>query len=137
MPRWEIERVREPAVAVNFVGMHSSIVIEGLRIFARHGVLEQERRVGNEFELDIRLDFDASRAMDSDDVNHTVNYARVIDIVNSAMANPANLLEHAAANIRNEILNEFPQITSGKIALYKIHPPLSAQLARTGFILNW
>lgn len=117
--------------------MQTSIVIEGLRIFARHGVLEQERRVGNEFELDIRLDFDAAQAMDSDDVDHTVNYARVIDIVNARMARPANLLEHATALIRDAICNEFPQITSGRIALYKIHPPLSAQLARTGFILNW
>ena len=117
--------------------MQTSIIIEGLKIFARHGVLEQERRVGNSFELDIRLDFDASQAMESDMVDHTVNYARVIEIVSNTMAVPSNLLEHAAARIRRDICAEFPAITSGRIALYKIHPPLSAQLARTGFILNW
>ena len=117
--------------------MQTSIIIEGLKIFARHGVLEQERRVGNVFELDIRLYFDAARAMESDNVEHTVNYARVIDIVNATMDQPSNLLEHAAARIRQNICNEFPEITSGSIALYKIHPPLSAQLSRTGFILNW
>lgn len=117
--------------------MHTSIVIEGLRIFARHGVLDQERRVGNDFELDIRLFFDASEAMMSDDVAHTINYARVIDIIKSSMAEPSRLLEHATARIKQNLCAEFPAITSGSIALYKIHPPLSAQLGRTGFILNW
>lgn len=117
--------------------MESTIVIEGLKVYARHGVLEQERLVGNTFEIDLRLCFDASAAMESDDVADTVNYARVVDIVNGCMAQPSRLLEHAAARIRKAVCDEFPKITSGRIALYKVHPPLSVQLARTGFILTW
>ena len=41
----------------------SSIVIDGLRIMARHGVWPQETTVGNMFEVSVRLDFDAAGAM--------------------------------------------------------------------------
>ncbi len=117
--------------------METSIVIEGLKIFARHGVLEQERRVGNTFEVDLCLNFDATKAMASDAVGDTVNYARVIELVNEVMAVPSDLLEHVAARIRDAVCGGFPEITSGKIALYKIHPPLSVQLGRVGFVLKW
>ena len=117
--------------------MSESIVIEGLRIHARHGVLPQERRVGNVFEIDLRLDFDATAAMTTDRVESTVNYAEVVEVVEREMAVPSDLLEHVAGRIRTAICHHFPQITSGRLALYKIHPPMKAQLGRIGFIINW
>ena len=127
-----------PSEAVTpVIDMNSEIIIQGLRLHARHGVLPQERRVGNVFELDINLTFDASLAMESDNVDHTVNYARVIELVETQMAIPSDLLENAAMRIRKAICDEFPQITAGSIALYKIHPPLKAQMSRIGFTLKW
>lgn len=114
-----------------------SILIEGLRIHARHGVLPQERTVGNLFELDIRLYFNAHKAMESDLVEETVNYAKVIDLVKDVMEEPSALLEHVAGRIRQAVCSEFPVISGGSISIYKIHPPVNAELGRVGFQLQW
>ncbi len=58
----------------------SSIVIDGLRIMARHGVWPQETTVGNMFEVSVRLDFDAAGAMMADNFGLTVSYAEVIEL---------------------------------------------------------
>jgi len=53
---------------------------------AHHGVGEVERIVGNDFRIDIRLRYDASRAMHSDSIASAINYATVVEIVRSEMA---------------------------------------------------
>lgn len=114
-----------------------SITIDGLRIFARHGVLSQENAGGNVFELDIRLSFPCVTAMESDSLAETVNYAEVIEIVKAQMAVPSKLLEHVVGRIRNAVLQRFPQISGGRIALRKLRPPISAELYAVGFSYEW
>lgn len=114
-----------------------SITIDGLRIFARHGVLSQETAGGNLFELDIRLYFPCVSAMESDSLAETVNYAEVIDIVKAQMAVPSKLLEHVVGRIRKSVLERFPQISGGHIALRKLRPPISAELDAVGFSYEW
>lgn len=114
-----------------------SITIDGLRIFARHGVLPQETAGGNVFELDIRLSFPCVLAMESDILMDTVNYAEVVDIVKAEMAIPSKLLEHVVGRIRNAVLERYPQITGGSIVLRKLRPPISAEMDAVGFTYEW
>ena len=97
--------------------MRTYIEIEGLRMCARHGVSDVERLVGNDFVLDIRLEYDASEAMASDA--------------------PSRLLEHAAGRLRHAILDELPGITAGRIRLAKVKPPISAELGCCAFVVEW
>ena len=60
--------------------MTSYILLQGLHFHARIGVGEQERMVGNEYVLDLRLGYPFATAMKSDDVADTLNYATVFDI---------------------------------------------------------
>ena len=73
----------------------SSIVIDGLRIMARHGVWPQETTVGNMFEVSVKLDFDAAGAMMADNFGLTVSYAEVIELIKQEMSVPSKLLENA------------------------------------------
>ena len=61
--------------------MRSYITLNGLRFYAYHGVLPQERNVGGDYILSLRLGYDISRAMQSDDVSDTLNYAEVYQLV--------------------------------------------------------
>ena len=51
------------------------IHLKGLKIFAFHGVLPQENKVGAEYTLNLRLKTDFSQASQTDDLNYTINYA--------------------------------------------------------------
>ena len=117
--------------------MAGSIIIEGLRVFGHIGVAEQEQIVGNMYEADIRLDFPCEKVMESEDIEDTINYAAVVSAVRAEMEVPAVLLEEVVGRIRRRLLHEFTTVSSGSIALYKIHPPIAAELRRIGFRYSW
>ncbi len=117
--------------------MRTYIEIEGLQLRARHGVAPVERVVGNDFVLDIRLEYDASEAMASDALETSVNYAAVVDIARRVMQEPSRLLEHAVGRLRDAILAEVPGITAGRIRLAKHKPPLRARLEACAFTVEW
>lgn len=115
------------------MAIEGNIHIDGLRIYARHGVNPQERVVGNMFEVSLTLKIDAETAMKNDSLDDTVNYAEIVDLVKECMKQPSKLLEHAAYRIYQAIADRYPYVRHGSISLYKIQPPISAELARWAF----
>ena len=59
--------------------------LDGLRFYARHGVLPQETKVGAEFTVDLRLAADFSCAAEMDELEGTLNYAEVFERVKAEM----------------------------------------------------
>ncbi len=104
----------------------SYINLLGLRFHAFHGVMAQEQLVGNDYLLDVRVRYDLSKAMLSDDVNDTLNYATVYEMIRQEMQIPSCLLEHVAYRIGNRLMTTFPQIESIDIHLTKKNPPMGA-----------
>ena len=81
--------------------MKGIIEINGLRLFARHGVFEEERINGNTFELTVHLCYPIENAMQSDNVADTLNYAEAIEIIRKEMEIPSRLLEHVVGRIHS------------------------------------
>lgn len=104
----------------------SFVSLDGLRFHAFHGVLPQERTVGNDYVVDVRVGYDVSSACLSDEVADTLNYARMFDIVKDEMAESSNLLERVAWRIGEKLMAEFPAITSLIVRLTKQNPPMRA-----------
>ena len=101
------------------------ISLEGLRVYAFHGVMEQERRVGNRFTVDVTLSYPpALRAVRDDDVSHTLNYAGLTAVVQEVMATPSQLIEHVAGRLRAAIMERWPEVAGGMIRVRKIAPPI-------------
>ncbi len=113
------------------------IRIEKLRIRAFHGVLPQERQVGGDFTVTLRIGYPWQRAMESDDVADTLDYAAVYQLVNSEMAVPSQLLEHVAGRIVQALLRQFPVISSIDLWLTKVTPPMGADCDGAGVELHW
>lgn len=61
--------------------MRTSIHIGTLRFYAHHGVLPQEQKVGNYFKVETTLYTDFSRALVTDELTDTLNYAEVCQII--------------------------------------------------------
>lgn len=113
------------------------IEINGLRLYARHGVGEQERIVGNIFEVSLKLDCNLERAMVSDCVTDTVNYAEVIETVKSEMSIPSKLIEHVAVRIRDAVRARFPLVSGGSVRVAKLVPPVPCQLSSVSVTVSW
>ena len=108
------------------------IVIEGLRIHAFHGVMPQERIVGADFTIDLEIGMDFTKAIETDDLEGTISYADIYEIVKHEMAIPSNLLEHAAGRIVKTLKNTYPPIKSVRLRLMKDNPPLGADCKGMG-----
>ncbi len=117
--------------------MKTSIDIERIQIRAHHGVLEQERRVGNLFEVSIRLYRDFAEAANTDDISLTVNYAEAVDIVREVMATPCRLIETVALRIRNALMTRWPDITAGRVTVAKLHPPFPTTVGKASVTIEW
>ena len=104
----------------------SSIRLHDMRFYAYHGVMEQERRVGGEYLVSLQVEADLSRAVNSDSVADTVNYAQLYEVVRCEMAEPSQLLEHVAGRIGQRVLDHFPQVMALTVRVTKCNPPMGA-----------
>ena len=104
----------------------SYICLRNVRFHAFHGVMPQERRVGADFIVNLRVGYPIEKAMQSDDVSDTLNYAELYAIVKAEMSVPSRLLEHVAGRVVSAIEKAFPQVTSIDLELTKQNPPMGA-----------
>lgn len=116
----------------------TTITIERLRCYAYHGVMEQERRIGNDYEVSISLHYPAMRAVIADDLSGTVDYSRVCDIIRHTMSIPSHLLEHVCGRLIDALTREYPLLEGGKVTVSKLTPPLpGASIASATATVEW
>jgi len=112
------------------------IELKKIIIHAYHGVLEQERIVGNNYRIDLKLFLDLSKAIGSDRLDDTLNYADVFSLIKDEMAIPSNLIEHVAGRIVRKIKQTYPAISKITIRLAKINPPIDGEVQEAAVIIN-
>ena len=106
----------------------ATITIEKLRLHCNHGVLEQERVVGNEFDVTVVFSYDATKAVMSDNIFSAISYAEVITVITRTMQTPSSLLEHVAGRVIDALATAFPSILSITVSITKIAPPIPVQM---------
>ncbi|MCP9534690.1 dihydroneopterin aldolase [Prevotella copri] len=106
--------------------MSSKIYLRNVRFHAFHGVLPQEGIVGNDYLVNLVLDYDFSSALKTDDLQGTLNYAEVYQKVKEEMAVPSKLLEHVAGRIAHRLFSDFPEIQKLQLSITKVNPPMGA-----------
>ena len=119
---------RQEAVCLPYIGIDMKnigiIELEGMEFKAYHGCLEQEKVRGNSFTVDFRGEMDLSAAAESDNLNDTVNYGEIYEVVAYEMSIPSELLENVAGRIVKEIEKRFPQFVSFSVRVSKKRPPV-------------
>jgi dihydroneopterin aldolase len=102
-----------------------SIAIEGIELRGRCGVTPEERAVGQTLVVDVRLEPVSRTAGTTDDLDDTVDYGRVVDLVRGVVeTGEFHLLERLATVIADGIWDEFePELL--EVAVTKPSPPVS------------
>lgn len=99
-----------------------------MHFYAHHGCFEQERAIGTHFRVDLTFKTDTSKAEVSDNIDDTVSYLDVYQVVKSEMLQPSHLLEHVARRVGERVLSVFPTIESVVLKVSKLNPPLGGQM---------
>ena len=101
------------------------ITVEGIRVFAYHGHLPEEAKLGGHFIVNIWVTADTTKVEKSDDLNDTVDYVKIIEIVKQQMAIRSDMIEHPARRIVDAIL-PLQKVQKVKVEVQKITPPIDA-----------
>ena len=101
------------------------ITVEGIRVFAYHGHLPEEAILGGHFIVNVWVNADTSEVEKTDDLNDTVDYVKIIEIVKQKMAIRANMIEVPAKRIVDAIL-PLHKVQKVKVEVEKIQPPIDA-----------
>lgn len=104
------------------------ISLEKLRFHAHHGVMEQERVVGNEYEVSMTVTVPCTADTFAEEgespVENTISYADLYSIIESEMKMPRQLLETVATRIAKAVTEQYPILTSGSVKITKTTPPI-------------
>jgi 7,8-dihydroneopterin aldolase/epimerase/oxygenase len=103
---------------------HFTIELNSIRFFAEHGMYEEEKRVGNEFEVDVSIACKSPKKIITS-IEQTINYAEVYRILQEEFAERKFLLETVAMKVADKLQQQFPEIESVKIGIRKLNPPIT------------
>lgn len=80
--------------------------------------------------MDVYMDTDFTRAVETDDLAHTVDYCAVYEIVKREMAVRAKLIELVAARIHGHVMGDFKTVTQARVRVTKLSPPMNGNVER-------
>lgn len=105
------------------------IIMQGMEFYGYHGVLPEERSLGQRFIVDLEMEMDLQPAGKSDDLELTINYARVFELVESVVRGaPRRLIESVAQDIASAVLEKFP-VTAATVRVKKPQAPVPDHFA--------
>lgn len=107
----------------------ATVELRGMKFYAFHGYYDFERRVGNNFELDVITTIDMP-ADPNDRIENTVNYEEIYKISESFMQKKYLLLESLAYDIAEDIKSKHPIVQKVKVILSKLKPPVGGKVDR-------
>lgn len=103
------------------------IALEGLEFFAYHGMYEGEQATGNRFGADVIIQMPApSGESDTENIDETIDYEELYQVVQRQFGPPVRLLETIADRVVRDILSNFDQIHQVTVNVYKFNPPVGA-----------
>ena len=111
---------------------HSTIFVNDIQLHAYHGVMPQEQLTGNDYLVSVSAQYPIDKAITTDDVQHTLNYAMVYDIVKEEMGISSKLVEHVSGRIAQHLMKQFADISAVQVRITKLNPPMGAQCAGAG-----
>ena len=109
------------------------IFLRGMRFMACHGVLPHEREVPQPFEVDVEMGLDLRAAGESDDLDDTVHYAEVYDVVSTVLTVTRKyLIEALAEEIADDLLRDFDALRWVRVTVHKPAAPIDGIFSDVG-----
>lgn len=101
-----------------------TIELRDLHFHAFHGLYPEERKTGNDFRVNLQVVFmpPGDRIINIED---TINYAALFDLIQEAMLTPVHLLETLVMDIAETIHTRYPQVIKIIMSIHKLHPPIA------------
>lgn len=112
-----------------------SIELHNVHIHAFHGIFEGEEKVGNEYVINLDVAYDEAIS-DFDDINTTISYVDLFEIVKQRMHIPTGLLEKVCESIIRKIKHQYPFVKEISLSVHKLQAPIGQLEGSVGVRMN-
>jgi dihydroneopterin aldolase len=116
--------------------MKHKIEVNGIKLYAFHGCLEEEARIGGHYVVDIEIYTDFSVAATTDDLSKTIDYVHVNAIVKEEMAIRSKLIETVGQRIFSRIKNELKGVSELAVKITKLAPPINGDVDSVAIMIE-
>ena len=113
-----------------------TIHLQDMEFRAYHGCYDLEQKVGNRFNVALKITTELGEVADEDAVEKAVNYLTVYEVVSEQMAITQRTIERVAQNIICAVKSRFPQIVEIECCVAKLSPPLGGKVGRVSVTLR-
>ncbi|MGB0423307.1 MAG: dihydroneopterin aldolase [Flavobacteriales bacterium] len=101
--------------------------VNGVRVYAYHGCMNEEARIGQEYQVDVCIESDFTSSLSTDELTDTVDYVDVHRIIRREMAIRSKLIEHVGGRIAQAVKSEIKLVDKVKVVVTKFNPPIGGQ----------
>jgi len=112
------------------------IKIKNIRVYAYHGCLVEEGKIGSDYRVDLEVKADLKKSAETDQLSDTVDYVHLNRIVKEEMAVRTKLLETVANSILERILDELGLVTWARVKVSKLNPPIGGNVEMVSVIMK-
>ena len=98
------------------------IELKKVRFHAFHGLYEEEKKAGNDYEFNLFVNWETDEIITS--LSETVNYAKLYELVKAEMIIPRQLLETLLMELAEKIHEEFPFVKEINMSVTKLNAPI-------------
>lgn len=110
--------------------------LHNLRFRSFHGLYEEERILGNDYELNLSAGFEPVQ-FPITGIDQTIDYTALYQLIKQRMSVPTPLLETVVTEIASEIQANYPAVSKISISLKKLFPPLNNFEGAVGVSFEW
>jgi dihydroneopterin aldolase len=114
----------------------STIRLKNIKIFAFHGCLVEEEKIGSDYLVNLSVNANLEHAAKTDELKDTVDYVHLQKIVKQEMAIRSKLLEHVGQRIINTIFKEILLVNTVKVTVSKLNPPIGGDVAEVSVTME-
>lgn len=112
------------------------IQVNNIKVYAYHGCLQEEAKIGSWYRVDIEVEADLTRSSESDELSDTVDYVHLNHVVKEEMAIRSKLLEEVAKRILDRMFLEIEMIKKATVSVAKMNPPIGGNVEEVVIILS-
>lgn len=112
------------------------IQVNNIKLYAYHGCLEEEAKIGSWYRVDVEVEADLSKSSQTDELLDTVDYVHLNHVVKEEMAIRSKLLEEVAKRILNRFFIELDMVNKATVSVAKINPPIGGNVQEVVVILS-
>ena len=110
--------------------MNHTIAVEGIKLYAYHGCLDEEGLIGGHYQVDVYMQTNFTEAALTDDLSKTVDYCAVYEIAKKEMAIRSKLIEDVAMRIHTCVIKDFAMVQKAKVRVTKFSPPMNGNVEK-------